>query len=252
MNFIESSKFGRLAEAFEHTPPEEVLVWAWETLGPRVAMGTAFGATGMALLDLIQKTVPQMPIFTVDTGFLFQETQDLKARVEARYGIQIEGVHPRLSVAQQEREHGPALYERNPDRCCWMRKVEPLQRKLGELDGWITSLRRDQSETRKEIHVLEPYRVEGGHAVVKVNPMAGWMRKQVWDYVLEHDVPYNPLHDQGYPSIGCWPCTRPVATGQDERDGRWVGTSKTECGIHTSFISVEALAREEELVDAAD
>jgi phosphoadenosine phosphosulfate reductase len=239
VKLIDASKLNRLADGFEGAPSEEILVWAREALGPRVAMGTAFGATGMALLDLIQKTVPQMPIFSIDTGFLFGETQDLKARVEARYGIEIEVIHPRLSVAEQDGAYGPALYDRNPDRCCWMRKVEPLQRKLAKLDGWIASLRRDQSASRKEIRVLEPYRVIGGHAMVKVNPMAGWTRKQVGDYLLENEVPYNPLHDQGYPSIGCWPCTRPAAPGADERAGRWAGTSKSECGMHVPLMDVE-------------
>jgi phosphoadenosine phosphosulfate reductase len=214
-------------------------------------MGTAFGPTGMVLLDVIQKTVPQVPVFTVDTGYLFGETLDLKVRVEAHYGIEIEGVSPPLSVTDQNRDYGPALYSRDPDRCCRMRKVEPLQRRLASLDGWIASLRRDQSETRKGVRVLEHYRVGGGHSVVKVNPMAGWTRKQVWDYILEHDVPYNSLHDQGYPSIGCWPCTRSVKAGADERSGRWVGMSKTECGIHTDLLSVGA-SDESRFAEVAD
>ena len=150
----------------------------------------------------------------------------------ARYGIEIERVRPRLSIEEQEHDYGSKLFERDSDRCCWLRKVEPLQRKLSELNGWINSRRRDQGSTRSEIPILEYYETDG-RALLKLNPMATWTRKQVWDYILEHDVPYNPLMDQGYASVGCWPCTKAVMPGEDERAGRWVNSGKTECGIHT-------------------
>ncbi|MDA0746874.1 MAG: phosphoadenylyl-sulfate reductase [bacterium] len=232
------SEIDRLSKEFENAPPGQVLRWAWDTMGSRVAMSTAFGSSGMVLLDIARKQVPDMAIFTIDTGYLFPETLELKARVEAHYGFTIEVIHPEQSVSEQNRHYGEALYGRDPDRCCAMRKVEPLRRKLAQLDGWIASLRRDQSETRKDVQPLESYWFDDGRMIVKANPLANWTRKQVWDYILEHEVPYNPLLDQGYASIGCWPCTQAVS-GSNERDGRWAGTAKTECGIHTSFVRVE-------------
>lgn len=225
--------------AFETAPLEDILIWAWETLGSRVAFGTAFGASGMVLLDVMQKAAPKIPVFTIDTGFLFPETLSLIDRVEARYGIEIERVYSRLSVEEQARDYGDELYKRDADRCCWLRKVEPLQRKLSQLNGWINSRRRDQGDTRSQISILEYYETDG-RALLKLNPMATWTRKQVWDYIHEHDVPYNPLMDQGFATIGCWPCTKAVAGDADERAGRWAGTDKTECGIHTFLQPIDA------------
>ncbi len=231
--------FGRMADSLDGMRPEEVLEWAWRDIGPTVAMSTAFGPGGLVLVDMAQRKVPQLPVFTIDTGYLFPETLELKKRIEARYGIQIESLRPRLSVPEQDRACGAELYSRNPDRCCRMRKVEPLQRKLAGLNGWIASLRRDQSGTRAGVSVVEGYRTSGGRTVVKVNPLAAWTRKQVWDYIAENDLPYNSLMDKGYSSIGCRPCTQPAAPGAEERAGRWAGTSKSECGMHVPLLEVE-------------
>lgn len=228
-----------LSAEFETVSVGEIVRWAWEELGPRVEMSTAFGATGVVLIDIVQKEVPELPIFTIDTGYLFQETLELKARVERRYAIEIETLHPKLSVEEQDEKFGVALYGRNPGKCCAMRKVEPMQRKLTELDGWITGIRRDQSSKRSRTGILETYQVGSAEYILKVNPMASWTRKDVWDYILMHEIPYNPLMDQGYSSLGCWPCTEKTAAGGEERSGRWVGTSKDECGIHTSFVAIE-------------
>ncbi|MDA0711723.1 MAG: phosphoadenylyl-sulfate reductase [bacterium] len=228
----------RQSEAFEKAPLKEILQWAWDSFGSRVAFGTAFGASGMVLLDVIQNHVPNIPVFTIDTGYLFEETLALKARVEALYGMEIESVMPRLTIEEQTHDYGADLYRSDANRCCWIRKVEPLQRKLGELDGWINSRRRDQGDTRKHIPILE-YHETDSRALLKLNPMAAWTKKKTWDYILEHKVPYNPLMDQGYPSVGCWPCTARVEAGQDERSGRWAGQAKTECGIHTFFQPIE-------------
>lgn len=235
---LDRAAITKQAEAFERAPLEDILAWAWQTLGPKVAFGTAFGSSGMVLLDVMQKHVPQIPVFTIDTGFLFQETLDLKKQVEAHYGITIESVLPRLSIAEQAHDYGDELYHTDPNRCCWIRKVEPLQRKLAELNGWINSRRRDQGDTRKDIPILEYYETES-RALLKLNPMASWTRKMVWDYILANNVPYNPLMDQGYPSVGCWPCTKPVGGDADERAGRWAGQGKTECGIHTFLQPIE-------------
>lgn len=232
-DFANFSNLEDKAEGLEDASTEDVLRWSWDQFGQRVSLGTAFGATGLVLLDLARKTVPDLSVFTIDTGFLFPETLELKAKLEERYGIDIESVTPRQTVEEQAAEHGDELYRHQPDQCCYLRKVEPLHRKLGDLDGWITSLRRDQGGTRREVRVLTPFPTHGDRLVAKINPLTRWDRKRVWDYLLEHDVPYNPLMDQGYPSIGCWPCTAPVDGSEDERAGRWAGTAKTECGIHT-------------------
>ena len=232
-------KLNAQSQALETAPLEDILIWAWETLGSRVAFGTAFGASGMVLLDVMQKAAPQIPVFTIDTGFLFPETLSLIDRVEARYGIEIERVYSRLSIEEQARDYGAELYKRDADRCCWLRKVEPLQRKLSQLNGWINSRRRDQGDTRSQIPILEYYETDG-RALLKLNPMAPWTRKRVWDYIVEHDVPYNPLMDQGFATIGCWPCTKAVDGCVDERAGRWADSDKTECGIHTFLQPIDA------------
>jgi phosphoadenosine phosphosulfate reductase len=168
-------------------------------------------------------------LFTLDTEFLFPETYNLMDQVEQRYGITIERVYPLNSPEKQEQEHGPALWQRNPDLCCNLRKVEPLQRKLGELQAWITSIRRDQTAARASAGKIEWDQKFG---LVKINPIVDWSSKQVWHYIREHNVPYNELHERNYPSIGCTHCTRAVRAGEDPRAGRWAGSSKTECGLH--------------------
>jgi phosphoadenosine phosphosulfate reductase len=168
-------------------------------------------------------------IFTVDTEFLFPETYALIDRIQQRYAITVERVFSLLSPEKQEQLHGPRLWDRDPDQCCNLRKVDPLRRKLSELDAWITSIRRDQTRFRTYAHKLE---WDEKFGLVKVNPIADWNSKQVWRYLHEHSVPYNSLHDQNYPSIGCTHCTRAVQPGEDPRAGRWPGTAKTECGLH--------------------
>jgi phosphoadenosine phosphosulfate reductase len=176
-----------------------------------------------------------MPVFTIDTGLLFPETIELKNRLENFFGIVIEPLVPELSLDRQAVELGPNLWESKPDLCCTMRKVMPLQQKLATLDAWVTGLRRDQSSGRNGTQILELYEFDRlrGKNILKVNPLAGWSRDQVWDYIRRHQIPYNPLTDRGFHSIGCQPCTHTVLSGQDERAGRWTGFDKNECGIHT-------------------
>jgi phosphoadenosine phosphosulfate reductase len=235
---VDFSLLDQQAESFESAEAEDVLVWAWEHVGPRLAMSTAFGASGCVLIDIAARVVPDMPIFTIDTGYLFKETLELRDRINLKYGIEIESVHPDLSVDEQDRRFGKDLYGKDSDHCCYMRKVEPLHRRLSELDGWVASLRRDQGESRRNIRMVEPFPTRGDRLIAKFNPLARWTKKRVWDYIIENDVPYNPLMDEGYPSVGCWPCTQAVAEGGDERSGRWAGQGKAECGIHLP-ISVE-------------
>jgi phosphoadenosine phosphosulfate reductase len=217
---------------FESEGTEDVLVWAWEKVGPRLAMSTAFGASGVVLIDIVLRVIPEMPIFTIDTGYLFKETLELKDRINDKYGIEIESVRPELTVVEQDRKFGNDLFDRDADHCCYIRKVEPLHKKLADLDGWVASLRRDQGESRRHIRIVEPFPTRGDRLIAKFNPLARWTKKDVWDYILANDVPYNPLMDQGYPSLGCVPCTQAVQDDGDERSGRWAGQGKTECGIH--------------------
>ena len=222
-------KLAELQIAPEAWKPERVLDWAFETFGESVAISSAFGAEGVALIDMASRVRKSFRIFTLDTEFLFPETYNLMDQLEQRYGINIERVYPLLSPEEQERVHGLALWRRDPDQCCNLRKVEPLRRKLGELRAWITSIRRDQTSTRANAGKVE---WDEKFGLVKINPIADWSSKQVWQYIRQHDVPYNALHEQNYPSIGCTHCTRAVRPGEDPRAGRWSGSSKTECGLH--------------------
>ncbi len=231
-----SEEIRSLATEFENRTPRDILQWAADNFGSRVAMSSAFGPEGLVVIDIaMRKVAPRIPIFTIDTGFLFKETVELIRKIEQEYGITIERLHPELSPEQQAEEHGPELYRREPDRCCYMRKVLPLQKKLPELDAMVTGLRRSQSESRQGAKILQLQETPEGHRYIKINPLASWSKEEVWWYIISHQLPYNPLHDQGYPSIGCWPdcCTRAVKDGEDERAGRWAGTDKKECGLHT-------------------
>ena len=220
----------------------QVLQWAFDTFGNSVAVSSAFGAEGVTVIDMASRVRKDFRLFTIDTEFLFPETYSLMDRIEEKYGITIEKVYSLLSPEEQARRHGAALWSRDPDQCCNLRKVEPLQRKLSELRGWITSIRRDQTAARAGARKIE---WDAKFGLVKVNPIADWTSAQVWRYIREHDVPYNALHDQSYPSIGCMHCTRAVRQEEDPRTGRWPGFSKTECGLHviepaTSLPKVEA------------
>jgi phosphoadenosine phosphosulfate reductase len=224
-----------LNERFQGQPTEAILEWAWNEFGTRAAVGTSFQGAGLVTIHIGRQRGFDFPIFTLDTGLLFPETVQLKSRLEDFFGAKIEALQPDLTVEQQEAAHGPELWKRDPDLCCATRKVMPLQGKLSELDCWITGLRREQSDTRSGIEFVELYTFDEstGREIAKLNPMAAWSRKAVWDYLHKHKIPYNPLHDQGYRSIGCLPCTTKVADAQNERAGRWTGFNKTECGIHT-------------------
>jgi phosphoadenosine phosphosulfate reductase len=219
----------KVQSAAEGWKPEQLLDWAFDTFGKSVAISSAFGAEGMVLIDMASHVRKNFRLFTLDTEFLFPETYALMDQVELKYGIKIERVLPLNSPKEQEAVHGPALWQRNPDHCCNLRKVEPLRRKLSELQAWITSIRRDQTADRARAGKVEWDQKFG---LVKINPLADWNTKQVWQYIREREVPYNVLHDLNYPSIGCTHCTRSVRPGEDPRAGRWSGSAKTECGLH--------------------
>jgi phosphoadenosine phosphosulfate reductase len=213
----------------EGAAPRQVLEWAYEKFQGRVAIATGFGAEGAALIDIAAKINPDPNVFFLDTDFLFPETYDLRRRIEERYGIRIRAFRPALRPEEQEATYGASLWSRDPDLCCRIRKVEPLERALEGLDGWITAIRRDQTAERRSARVVE---WDARRRLVKINPLVAWAKGDVWNYIAENDVPYNPLHDQGYPSIGCTHCTRAVRDGEDDRAGRWSGYVKKECGLH--------------------
>ncbi|HMV46706.1 MAG TPA: phosphoadenylyl-sulfate reductase [Blastocatellia bacterium] len=221
-------ELGKLAERFENRSIEELLEWAAERFAPRLVMTSNFGAEGVVLIDHLARVAPKTPIIYLSTGFQFAETDELKERLRERYDLNIIQAEADLTVEEQNRIHGERLYEMNSDQCCRLRKVEPLQKALAGYDGWIAALRRDQSPTRANIKTIE---WNARNNLVKIHPLANWTRASVWNYILKHNLPYNRLHNEGYTSIGCRPCTRPVSIGAHERSGRWNG-SKKECGIH--------------------
>ncbi len=224
-----------LAESFESRPLSEILRWAWERFGERAAIGTSFQGAGLVMIHhAVQAGLP-IPVFTLDTQLFFPETYELQARLERFFELKIESLLPEQTPEEQAADLGPELWTRNPDTCCTMRKVIPLQKKLEQLAVWITGVRRQQSDTRQKTRILELYHFDvlRDRYILKLNPMANWSREAVWAYIHEHGIPYNPLHDRGYRSIGCMPCTRPTGEGTNERAGRWTGFDKAECGIHT-------------------
>jgi phosphoadenosine phosphosulfate reductase len=223
----------QIAEAsrrLEGKSPQDILRWAVDTFFPKLTMATAFGAEGCCIIHMLAAIEPRVRVFNLETGYQFKETLELRERLKERYGIEVEYVRPDTTVEEYERLHNGPLYKDRPDQCCHDRKIIPLRRAVVGYDAWISSIRRDQTTHRAK---AEAVMWDAKFNLVKVNPLLGWNRKDVWDFVLNHDIPYNPLHDQGYPSIGCWPCTQPVLSdGADERAGRWSGTAKKECGLH--------------------
>jgi len=202
--------------------PAGLLQWAAGQYSPNVAIASSFGAEDVVLIDLAARVAPSIRIFTLDTHVLFPETYALIERVESHYDIRVERTETSPAATD-------GLWATDPDRCCQLRKVEPLRQKLATLQAWITGIRRDQSPARAHSRKLE---WDAKFGLVKVNPLANWTSQQVWQYIHDHDVPYNPLHDRNYPSIGCTHCTRAVLPGEDARAGRWSGLAKTECGLH--------------------
>lgn len=219
--------------SFEGASAEAILAWVFENLGHlRVGCTSAFGPEGCVLVDMVRRMRPATPVFTIDTGLLFDASVEVRRAHEER-GARVVVVEPLVSLSAQAERHGPRLWERDPDACCAVRKVEPMRRILDRLDVWLTAIRRDQSPTRANTPILGIARRADGSAVLKVAPFVAWTRKDTWSYLLTHGVPYNRLLDEGYTSVGCRPCTAPAAPDGDERSGRWQGRAKTECGIHT-------------------
>ena len=229
------------SRSFDAAPAEEILRWGLDTFAPRIALSASFGSPeGMVLLDMMHTIDPaRTRVFTIDTGRLHQETYDLMDRVRTRYEVEVEVYFPRPEAVQaMVRQHGLNLFYDSVDlrrKCCGIRKVEPLDRALADLDAWIAGLRPDQSVTRGDVRAVEIDEVHGGR--IKLNPLVGWTREDVMAYVERNHVPVNRLHDQGYPSVGCVPCTRSIQPGEDERAGRWwwENADQRECGIHVGY-----------------
>jgi phosphoadenosine phosphosulfate reductase len=218
-----------ISEGFEGASPDTVLYWASEEFGDEVALATGFGAEGCVLIDILARVTPRMRVFYLDTDLLFPETYALAEQLSARYGVRFERRATPLTLAAQAEAYGERLWERDPEECCRLRKVEPLREMLAGLRAWVTAIRREQTPARAGAGVVER---DAKFGLVKINPLAGWSARDVWRYIFEHDVPYNPLHDLNYASVGCVPCTTPVRIGEDPRAGRWRGTARTECGLH--------------------
>lgn len=218
------------SQRLETATPQEIIAWAVATYFPKLTMATAFGPEGCAIIHMLAEVQPRTHVFNLDTGYQFQETLDLRDQIARRYGLEVEMKQPEQTVEQYEARHGGPLYKTNPDQCCFDRKVRVLREAAVGWNAWISAIRRDQSEDRRNAAIVGWDKKFG---LVKINPLANWTKQQVWKFVTDHDVPYNPLHDAGYPSIGCRPCTRAVQFGEDDRAGRWSGTAKTECGLHT-------------------
>ena len=212
------------ADTLPHLHPAAILAWAVETFRDRVAMTISFGGPGVVLAHLLSRIDRTVPVIFLDPGLLFEETYAFRQRFAERYGLHVIDVRP-------TEDPGP-LYETEPDRCCTIRKVEPMARALAGHDAWVSAIRRDQGESRRDVEVVEHHEVDG-RPLVKVHPLAHWDRATVWRYIVEHEIPYHPLLDRGYTSLGCWPCTRRTQAGEGERAGRWSGRAKTECGLHT-------------------
>lgn len=213
----------------ESWPAQEVIHWGLREFGSRLGIASSFGAEDVVLIDLASRGNHFFRVFTLDTDFLFTQTYRLIETIESRYRISVERTRPALTPEAQAAAHGEALWTREPNLCCEVRKVEPLQKHLATLDAWITGVRREQTAARANAKKIE---WDARFGLLKLNPLADWTNQQVWDYIRANEVPYNPLHDYNYPSIGCTHCTRPVLPGEDPRAGRWAQFQKTECGLH--------------------
>jgi phosphoadenosine phosphosulfate reductase len=208
---------------------EDCLLWAYDRFGDKLCLTCSWQKQSSVLVHMVSELGIDIPVIELDTALFFRETYETRERLVERYGLEL--IRPEvISVAEQHKQEGPNLWETNPDRCCHVRKVEPLERALKEYDAWISGIRREQSLTRKDAQRVE---FSERYDVWKIQPLVDWDAKRVDAYIKVNEIPYNPLHDAGYPSIGCIPCTRPVSRDQDERAGRWADSDKIECGIHT-------------------
>jgi len=234
---MKAHDYDRLNQDFEGQSAQDIVRWAVREFSPHLAMSTSFGAESAVLLHLATRVKPDLPVLFTDTGFHFKQTLEHKDRLVERLKLNLRVLKPEMPHEEFLARHGK-LYEKDPDACCAANKIAPFEKALGEYQAWISGIRRNQAVTRKDSLFVENYRDK----LVKVNPLLNWSSKMFFDYAKEHDLPYHPLWEKGYLSIGCSPetCTRPVQAGEDARSGRWAGTGKSECGIHTFLKDEEA------------
>jgi len=210
--------------------PEDLLKWTIEHFGvDKIIMGTGFGAPGVVLLDILKKINKNVEVFYIDTGVLFKETYELKYQLESHYDMKFKRFSTQIPIEQQRELYGDELWNRDPNLCCNIRKVMPLKKALSSYDVWITGIRKSQTKLRQDSNSIE---FDERYNVTKINPLINCSHEQVWDYIKENKLPYNKLHKEGYPSLGCTHCTTSVKSGEDDRAGRWRGSGKTECGLH--------------------
>jgi phosphoadenosine phosphosulfate reductase len=226
----EEEKINYFAEKLENESAENIIKWACEAFGDKLAIGCSLGAEDMVIMDMAVKIKKDIPFLFLDTDFHFSDTLLLLEKARQKYNANIVVIKSEYTPEEQEKKFGPQLFFKDPNLCCTLRKVLPMKNALSNYHAWITGIRREQSETRRNAKVVEKDKVFG---LIKINPLVRWTYQEVWDYIKRNNVPYNRLHDMGYPSIGCAPCTQPVRPGQDFRAGRWSGTGKTECGLHS-------------------
>jgi phosphoadenosine phosphosulfate reductase len=213
----------------ESMSAEELLLWAHEEFGERLCLTCSWQKQSSVLVHMVAELGLNVDVIELDTHLFFRESYETRDRLVERYGLRLQPPPPLITVAEQHRREGPNLWETDPDRCCHVRKVEPLLQALEPYDAWISGIRRDQAPSRAttpKVQWSERY------DVWKLHPLADWDEKRVWAYINVNEIPYNPLHDVGFRSIGCIPCTRPTRPEEEERAGRWAGSDKLECGIH--------------------
>lgn len=221
----------KLNKEFESKKPQEIIAWAVDTFGDKFAMTSSFGPESGTLLHMVSTLNPNIPVLFLETGFHFKETLEYKNQLTEL--LKLTNVQDLKADVQKREElvssNDGVPYEKNPDLCCQVNKVEPLDEAIKGYDAWMSGIRRHQTDTRKSVRIVEEYEGE----IFKISPLANFTSRDSWWYLKEHKIPQHPLYEKGYMSIGCWPCTRPVQEGDDERTGRWAGKMKTECGIHT-------------------
>ena len=227
----------------EPAHPGEIVRWALEESGLReLALASAFQAEGTCVMHMATRIRPDVPVLFLETGFHFAETLAFKRGLTELLDLNVVELTGEHTPDTQREAFGPRLYERDPERCCQINKVEPMLEALRGREAWVTAFRRDSSPTRAAAPIVDRYELEPGSWIVKVNPVATWTRRDTWAYLKEHELPHNPLYDLGYASIGCAPCTRLSLPGEHEREGRWAGLSKWECGIQERGAGSEAAA----------
>ena len=226
---LTSEEVATLAAHFEPLRAEELVEFASEAFGGRLVLTCSWQLGTSILVHMTRQVAPDTRLVEIDTGLLFPESHATRERLVDHYGLEVETLRPLQTVEEQALTHGEALWKRDPDACCGMRKVAPLEQAIRDADGWLTGIRRDQTSSRAHAPKLV---LDARRGVVKVQPLVDWSERDCWRYIYQNGIPYNELHDRGFPSIGCTPCTRTVGSDEDARAGRWAGSGKSECGLH--------------------